>query len=322
MTEPEAGYPVRLRVAGRPVVVAGGGAVALREVGRLRAAGARVVVISAEPVPELADQAARGELRLISGGFRDRDLEPACLVIACEDEPGTSAAVMAAADRLGVWRVSRGGSCQADRPNEDAPRPDGRSPGRITAARSRRRQRVPVTRGRRVLVLGGARSGKSAAAERMLAGGAVDYVATGRPVGGGDQDWDVRVGEHQRRRPASWRTTETLDLAGVLLRPDPEPVLVECLATWLARVMDDCGLWERRDGADSALASRVEELVRCWRQTGRHVIAVSNEVGSGVVPATRSGRRFRDELGVLNARVAEASEEVWLCTAGIAGRLR
>ena len=178
--------------------------------------------------------------------------------------------------------------------------------------------------GRRVLVLGGTRSGKSASAERMLAGhGRVDYVATGAPPGAGDAEWDARVREHQRRRPAGWRTVETLAVDHALAEPGSgEPVLVDCLTTWLARVMDECGAWDGAAGADRALAAQVDSLVEAWRLTPRHVIAVSNEIGSGVVPQTASGRRFRDELGLLNARIAAASDEVWLCTAGIATRLR
>jgi uroporphyrin-III C-methyltransferase/precorrin-2 dehydrogenase/sirohydrochlorin ferrochelatase len=176
--------------------------------------------------------------------------------------------------------------------------------------------------GRRVLVLGGARSGKSAAAEGMLPGdGPVDYVATGTPPGSGDAEWDARVAEHRRRRPAHWRTVETLALAEVLAAPGPAPVLVDCLTTWLARVMDDCGAWDGADGA-AALAARTGQVLQAWRDTGRPVIAVSNEIGSGVVPGTASGRRFRDELGLLNARIAADSDEVWLCIAGIARRLR
>jgi adenosylcobinamide kinase / adenosylcobinamide-phosphate guanylyltransferase len=174
-----------------------------------------------------------------------------------------------------------------------------------------------------VLVLGGARSGKSAAAEGMLAGdGPVDYVATGTPLGSGDTEWDARVAGHQRRRPAHWRTVETLALAEVLAAPGPAPVLVDCLTTWLARVMDDCGAWDDTTAAAGALAARTDQVLAAWRDTGRQVIAVSNEIGSGVVPGTASGRRFRDELGQLNARIAADSDEVWLCTAGIARRLR
>jgi uroporphyrin-III C-methyltransferase/precorrin-2 dehydrogenase/sirohydrochlorin ferrochelatase len=178
-------------------------------------------------------------------------------------------------------------------------------------------------RARRVLVLGGARSGKSATAEGMLTGdGPVDYVATGAPPGSGDPEWDTRVAEHQRRRPPHWRTVETLALAEVLAAPATAPVLVDCLTTWLARVMDDCGAWDGDQDAAAALGARIEEILGAWRLTRRHVLAVSNEIGSGVVPGTASGRRFRDELGRLNTSIAAASDEVWLCTAGIARRLR
>jgi len=177
--------------------------------------------------------------------------------------------------------------------------------------------------GRRVLVLGGARSGKSATAEGMLTGdGPVDYVATGAPPGSGDAEWDARLAEHQRRRPPHWRTVETLALAEVLAAQGPAPMLVDCLTTWLARVMDDCGAWDDADGSAWVLADRIEQVLHAWRHTRRQVIAVSNEIGSGVVPDTASGRRFRDELGQLNARIAADSDEVWLCTAGIPRRLR
>ena len=177
----------------------------------------------------------------------------------------------------------------------------------------------------RVLVLGGARSGKSVTAERMLSGRApVDYVACGMPVDDADPSWAERVRLHQERRPAHWTTLETLDLEGVLDSADGAavPVLVDCLSTWLAGVMDECGLWTGAAGADKELADRVDGLRHAWRSTRRVVVAVSNEVGSGVVPATASGVRYRDELGRLNALIAAECERVWLCTAGIARRLR
>jgi adenosylcobinamide kinase / adenosylcobinamide-phosphate guanylyltransferase len=176
----------------------------------------------------------------------------------------------------------------------------------------------------RVLVLGGARSGKSVTAERMLAGrDQVDYVACGLPADDSDPSWAERVRLHLERRPARWTTLETLDLEGVLGGADRAvPVLVDCLSTWLAGVMDECGLWAGKASADKELATRVDGLMHAWRSTSRVVVAVSNEVGSGVVPATASGIRFRDELGRLNARVAADCEQAWLCTAGIARRLR
>jgi len=181
------------------------------------------------------------------------------------------------------------------------------------------------SQGRRVLVLGGARSGKSTMAEAMLAGaGPVDYVATGQHPGPGDPEWDDRVRVHVERRPEHWTTIETLDLEAVLGRsgPAPPPALIDCLTTWLARIMDDCDVWAGDEEASSALQRRLDGLVAAWHGTARRVVAVSNEVGSGIVPATASGRRFRDELGSLNAKIAAASEEVWLCVAGIGQRLR
>ncbi len=182
----------------------------------------------------------------------------------------------------------------------------------------------------RVLVLGGARSGKSVTAERLLSRrDEVDYVATGPlPDAVADPEWADRVRLHQQRRPAHWTTLETLELERVLTGAGPTgatldvPVLMDCLSTWLAGVMAESGLWEGATGAGKKVAERVDGLVDAWRSTRRHVVAVSNEVGSGVVPATAPGVRFRDELGVLNARIAAECEQVWLCTAGIARRLR
>jgi adenosylcobinamide kinase/adenosylcobinamide-phosphate guanylyltransferase len=177
----------------------------------------------------------------------------------------------------------------------------------------------------RVLVLGGTRSGKSVTAERMLSGRTrVDYVACGMSVDDADPSWAERVRRHQERRPAHWTTLETLDLEDVLGSADGAavPLLVDCLSTWLAGVMDECGLWTGAAGADKELADRVDGLLHAWRSTRRVVVAVSNEVGSGVVPATASGVRYRDELGRLNALIAAECEQVWLCTAGIARRLR
>lgn len=181
----------------------------------------------------------------------------------------------------------------------------------------------------RVLVLGGARSGKSVTAERMLGDRQrADYVACGVPADDTDPSWAERIRLHQERRPVHWTTLETLGLEGVLAGDDliparhASPVLVDCLSTWLAGVMDECGLWSGYPGADKELAVRVDGLLQAWQSTRRVVVAVSNEVGSGVVPATASGVRYRDELGRLNARIAAECEQVWLCTAGIARRLR
>jgi len=170
----------------------------------------------------------------------------------------------------------------------------------------------------RTLVLGGARSGKSVTAERMLADEReVLYVATGGSRDD-DADWARRVALHRERRPAHWRTAETCELEP-LLAAEGGPVLVDCLALWLTHAMDACDAWDDEAWADTGearLRARTAALVRAWQSTPRRVVAVSNEVGSGIVPATASGRRFRDELGRLNAAVANASQEVLLVVAG------
>lgn len=172
---------------------------------------------------------------------------------------------------------------------------------------------APKPRPRRTLVLGGARSGKSAEAERLLLGDPdVTYVATA-PHRDGDADWDARVRRHRERRPKDWTTVETTELVP-LLSTDGHPLLVDDLGLWLTTVIDAAGAWEGRNRGE--VARRVDELVTAWRSAARRVVSVSPEVGSGVVPATRSGRVFRDELGSLNARLAAESEQVLQVVAG------
>ncbi|MFI6567615.1 bifunctional adenosylcobinamide kinase/adenosylcobinamide-phosphate guanylyltransferase [Streptomyces sp. NPDC050534] len=177
---------------------------------------------------------------------------------------------------------------------------------------------------RRTLVLGGARSGKSVEAERRLeAFPGVLYVATGG-TRGGDTEWASRVATHRERRPGSWRTVETCDLVP-LLKDDGPPLLIDCLSLWLTDAMDSVGAWDDAvwaDAGERALRERVRELTRAVRATRRTVVAVSNEVGSGIVPATASGRRYRDELGRLNAAFAGECEHVVLVVAGQALVLR
>ncbi|WP_406259331.1 bifunctional adenosylcobinamide kinase/adenosylcobinamide-phosphate guanylyltransferase [Streptomyces chartreusis] len=177
---------------------------------------------------------------------------------------------------------------------------------------------------RRTLVVGGARSGKSVEAERRLESFPdVLYVATGG-TRGGDNEWAARVAVHRERRPGSWRTAETCDLVP-LLSEDGAPLLIDCLSLWLTDAMDSVGAWDDAvwaEGGERALRDRVHGLTEAVRATRRTVVAVSNEVGSGIVPATASGRRYRDELGRLNAAFAGECEQVVLVVAGQAVVLR
>lgn len=172
----------------------------------------------------------------------------------------------------------------------------------------------------RTLVLGGVRSGKSVHAETMLAAEAeVTYLAAGG-VREGDEDWAQRVRLHQARRSASWRTVETVDVAAHL-RSAQTPVLLDCLGTWLTARIDRHRAWDGGDGLEAVHAD-IDELVIAWRDSPVRAVAVSNEVGSGVVPVSASGRLFRDLLGVVNARIAGESDTVVLMVAGLPVPLR
>ncbi|MFI6731630.1 bifunctional adenosylcobinamide kinase/adenosylcobinamide-phosphate guanylyltransferase [Nonomuraea sp. NPDC050451] len=170
----------------------------------------------------------------------------------------------------------------------------------------------PATAPWRALLLGGSRSGKSAEAElRLAAEPYVTYVATG-PSGAGDGEWAARVWAHRERRPAHWATVETADLVSAIGQATT-PLLIDGLGTWLTAVFDEHGAWE---GDRAPVRERCDELVAAWRQTPVRLVAVSDEVGMGVVPATSSGRAFRDALGRLNERLAAESEYVALVVAG------
>ncbi len=176
----------------------------------------------------------------------------------------------------------------------------------------------PVMPRGRSLVIGGTRSGKSHEAERLLAASAeVTYVATSYPRAD-DPEWNARVALHVAQRPPAWTTVETLDLVP-LLRQDGPPLLIDCLTLWLTRVMDRHDAWDDRAwhaGAGTSVAAECAALVTAWRDTSRRVVAVTNEVGHGLVPEGAGSRRFRDEMGRLNAAVATATEDVRWCMAG------
>ena len=166
------------------------------------------------------------------------------------------------------------------------------------------------------LVLGGSRSGKSRYAENFLGRHpTVKYVAPGAAPDGSDPEWAQRISLHQARRPASWSTVETAELADVICAAD-HPVLIDCLSTWLTHLIDDIDAWGDRGLAASHVEEETARLLEALGSATVDVVLVSDEVGLSVVPSTSSGRMFRDELGRLNAAVSAASDHVFLVVAG------
>jgi adenosylcobinamide kinase/adenosylcobinamide-phosphate guanylyltransferase len=171
---------------------------------------------------------------------------------------------------------------------------------------------------RRTLVTGGSSSGKSRYAEGLLAAERrVTYVAPGYvPDPGRDSEWASRVAAHRLRRPAHWTTVETLDVVAALRRSDG-PLLLDCLGTWLTRYVDELGTWEvPLERWRPRFEAQVDELVAAWRAVPGPAVAVTNEVGWGVIPEHRSGRLFTDLLGQLNVAMGRASDAVVLVVAG------
>ena len=154
------------------------------------------------------------------------------------------------------------------------------------------------------LVLGGARSGKSAVAEACASRAAppVTYLATGVVT---DDDMAARIAVHQARRPPDWSTVEAPpDLPGALRALDGT-VLLDALGTWVAAA-----------GPDLVDDAAVAGLCRALAERPGDTVVVSDEVGLGVHPSSEVGRRFRDVLGDVNQRVAAVADEVLLVVAG------
>ena len=166
----------------------------------------------------------------------------------------------------------------------------------------------------RTLVLGGIRSGKSRWAEAVIAqsltvGDTVSYIATASSVPD-DPAWDQRIAAHRHRRPPWWHTVETPYVATQLRTAPQTPVLVDDLGNWLTAALD------RRGWDGGSIDADVAELVDAVQKFPSPLVLVSPEVGLTVVPATAAGRRFADELGTLNQRLADCCQRVVLVVAG------
>ncbi|MGX9792247.1 bifunctional adenosylcobinamide kinase/adenosylcobinamide-phosphate guanylyltransferase [Mycobacterium sp. MMS18-G62] len=167
----------------------------------------------------------------------------------------------------------------------------------------------------RTLVLGGIRSGKSKWAETVISESTRDerevrYIATGAAPGG-DADWAARIQAHRSRRPSHWTTVETTDVPKQLRTNATVATLVDDVGGWLTAVMDRRHAW-----TDGSVADDVDDLLDAVSAFSAPLALVTPEVGLTVVPPTASGRRFADELGCLNQRLAALCDRVVLVIAG------
>ena len=166
-----------------------------------------------------------------------------------------------------------------------------------------------------IFVLGGARSGKSRFAEDRTCSFAAKekvYVATAECR---DEEMESRVALHRARRGADWTTIEAPHRLAETLSAeasDDRAILVDCLTLWLTNRML----------ADADLEAEYESLIAGLKVAAGPVVLVSNEVGLSIVPENALARRFRDEAGRLNQKVAAVADEAWFVAAGLPLRLK
>ncbi|ULH15703.1 bifunctional adenosylcobinamide kinase/adenosylcobinamide-phosphate guanylyltransferase [Deinococcus sp. KNUC1210] len=167
-----------------------------------------------------------------------------------------------------------------------------------------------------IFVTGGARSGKSRFAEekaQQLGGEQVTYLATAQAF---DTEMQERIGRHRADRPASWHTVEEpLEVARVLHTLQAPVVLLDCLSLWVSNAV-------LRGDSEEMILRAAAELLETQRQRGGTLIAVTNEVGLGIVPDNALARHYRDVLGRVDQAVAAASDEAYLLVSGLPLRLK
>jgi adenosylcobinamide kinase/adenosylcobinamide-phosphate guanylyltransferase len=184
--------------------------------------------------------------------------------------------------------------------------------------------------GKLILVLGGARSGKSTYAQKLAGetttgSNRVAYVATGVTC---DDEMRARVEQHRRSRPSGWATIEApTEVAQVVKKAGEEyaVMIVDCLTTLITNWLAERGQLEPTESMvelEKAILGRVKDLTRAAEGARATVIVVSNEVGLGVVPAFKAGRVFRDLAGLANQLVAHEADEVYVMWAGIPQKIK
>ncbi len=179
------------------------------------------------------------------------------------------------------------------------------------------------------LILGGARSGKSAYAQRLAqarGGDRVLFVATAQAL---DEEMQARIAAHRAERPAAWLTLEAPRNVGdaiarqiQTMASPPAVVVIDCLTLLVSNVLVAQGESPDPDTAEAAALAEIDELLAVAHNTRGEWILISNEVGMGLVPPYPLGRVYRDVLGRVNQRVAAAADEVLLLIAGLPWHLK
>jgi len=188
-----------------------------------------------------------------------------------------------------------------------------------------------------ILILGGARSGKSSFAIELAKrkGSKVTYLATADAI---DPEMKRRIARHRRRRPSSWETIEVKrglkvmgdrrwDKALLALKEagnNSDLVIFDCLGVFVSNLLENNNIpseivdWRR----EKEIERKIKELIKTIKKLKCPIIVVSNEVGQGVVPPYPSGRSFRDLLGLANQMIAQEADEVYWMVAGIAVKIK
>ena len=172
-----------------------------------------------------------------------------------------------------------------------------------------------------ILILGGARSGKSHYAQQLATklNDKVLFVATGEPL---DEEMQARIAEHKKARPKTWRTLEIPTGIGKEIKGqigNAKVVIIECLTLLVSNLLRDEPEYTE---AEKRVTSEINELIAAMDKLDASFVIVSNEVGMSMVPETRLGRIYRDLLGIANQRIAQHATEVYLMIAGSTVRIK
>ncbi|PHM74307.1 bifunctional adenosylcobinamide kinase/adenosylcobinamide-phosphate guanylyltransferase [Xenorhabdus kozodoii] len=180
-----------------------------------------------------------------------------------------------------------------------------------------------------IVVTGGARSGKSTHAERLLAKQCeqVLYIATAQAT---DDEMTARIERHKQARPAHWRTWEGYQNLGSVIRQhrqSQEGVILECVTTFMANVLLDLSGGASPDELDFSslevvIHHQIDDVIDACLMCPMPVYLVTNELGMGITPENRLARHFVDIAGRVNQKLAQAAKEVWLVVSGIGVKIK